>query len=83
MGGLGAQLLTCPYPLKVQACQPRNQIPALRSRVSMVGEGKTFFVLTQGSLDVKQVLGRWEGGGGGAQLLTCPCTLKVQACPPR
>ena len=23
------------------------------------------------------------GGGGRAELLTCPCPLKVQACPPR
>ena len=25
--------------------------------------------------------GARAGGGGGAELLTCPCPLKVQACP--
>ena len=33
-GGGRRELLTCPYPLKVQACPPRDQRPALRSRVS-------------------------------------------------
>ena len=32
-GGGGGGLLTSPYPLKVQACPPRVQRPALRSRV--------------------------------------------------
>ena len=33
-GDGGRELLTCPYPLKVQACPPRDQRPALRPRVS-------------------------------------------------
>ena len=33
-GGGRRELLSCPYPLKVQACPPRDQRPALRSRVS-------------------------------------------------
>ena len=33
-GGGGAGLFTCPYPLKVQACPPRDQRLATRSRVS-------------------------------------------------
>ena len=35
IGGAGGEggILTCPYPLKVQACPPRDQRPALRSRV--------------------------------------------------
>ena len=32
--GVGEELFTCPYPLKVQACPPRDQRPALQSRVS-------------------------------------------------
>ena len=32
--GVGRELLTCPYPLKVQACPPRDQRPAAQSRVS-------------------------------------------------
>ena len=30
----GGELLTCPYPLKVQVYPPRDHIPALRSKVS-------------------------------------------------
>ena len=33
-GGGGAQLFTCPYPLKVQARPPRDQRQAVQSRVS-------------------------------------------------
>ena len=32
--GGGGELLTCPYPLKIQACAPRNQRPSLRAGVS-------------------------------------------------
>ena len=32
--GEGGGLFTFPYPLKVPACPPRDQRPALRSRVS-------------------------------------------------
>ena len=32
------ELFTCSYPLKVQACPPWDQRPALRSRVSGQGE---------------------------------------------
>ena len=35
--GGGGELFTCPYPLKVQTCPPRDQRPALLSRVS--GQG--------------------------------------------
>ena len=34
MGVGWGKLLTCPYPLKVQACLPRYQRPALQSEVS-------------------------------------------------
>ena len=33
-GGGGAELFKCPYPLKVQARPPRDQILATQSRVS-------------------------------------------------
>ena len=33
--GGGAKLLTCPYPLNVQARPPRDQRPAFRSRISL------------------------------------------------
>ena len=33
-GGGGRELLTCPYPLKVQARLPRDQRLAMQSRVS-------------------------------------------------
>ena len=35
--GVGCELLTCPYLLKVQARQPRDQRSALRSRISEQG----------------------------------------------
>ena len=34
MCGGGGGTITCPCPLKVQACPPLNQRPTLRSRVS-------------------------------------------------
>ena len=34
VGGRWGELFTCPYPLKVQARPPRDQTPAIRSRVS-------------------------------------------------
>ena len=37
--GVGAELLTCPYPLKIQARPPRNQRPAIRCKVSGRGGG--------------------------------------------
>ena len=39
-GGVGVgvgRTITCPYPLKVQTCPPRDQRPALGSRVSGKG----------------------------------------------
>ena len=45
-------LLTCSYPLKVQACPPRDQKPALRSRVSGIFEE----------------VGGGRGGGGGTTI---------------
>ena len=30
----GGRTIECPYPLKVQACPPRDQRPGLRSRDS-------------------------------------------------
>ena len=33
VGAEGCELLICPYPLKVQACPPQDQKPALQSRV--------------------------------------------------
>ena len=36
-GGWGAELFTCPYPLKVQGCPSRDQILATQSRG---GKGK-------------------------------------------
>ena len=37
-------LLTCPYPLKVWACPPRDQRPALRSGVSGQEEPRSYIV---------------------------------------
>ena len=47
-GGGGGELLTCPYPLKVQARPPQDQRSVLRSKVSgqtgLEGGGETFYV---------------------------------------
>ena len=39
MWGGGGELLTCPYPLKVQVRPPRDQRLAIRSKVS--GQGNS------------------------------------------
>ena len=56
-GGGGRELLTCPYPLKVQACPPRDQRPALLSGVS-------------GREDA--ILCVCVGGGGGRRIINIP-----------
>ena len=52
MGVWGWGLFTCPYPLKVQACPPRDQRPALQSRDSGLEEARSSFSLIN---DYKQV----------------------------
>ena len=64
--GVGEGLLTWPYPLKVQACPPRDQRRALRSKVS--GQ-------------IAQWVAVWGWGVGGG-VLTWPYPLNVQSCPP-
>ena len=50
--------LTCPYPLNVQACPPRDQRPALRFRVSVLGK-------TEGKRGNLEFWKRPKGGVGG------------------
>ena len=77
-GGERRKQFTSPYPLKVQACPPRNCRPVFWSKVSGQEEERD-------NLEFRNRLKCPKIKGKGANIFDGAFTypLKVQACPPR